>query len=48
MTVEEVAKFFKAIEEGKCAQVEKFLGKYADNGNKKAVVKELTNAKSGK
>ena len=47
MTPEEVSKFVKAIEDGKFAQVEKFLSKYADNGNKKAVVTALTKAKSG-
>jgi hypothetical protein len=47
MTPEEAKKFNTAIVEGKFAQVEKYLPKYADSMIKEDVLKALTDAKSG-
>lgn len=47
MTATEKTQFLKGIGEGKFASVEKYLSKYADNANKKAVVEALNKAKAG-
>lgn len=48
MTKDEKTSFLKGIGEGKFASVEKYLKKYRNDANKKAVVTALDNAKSGK
>lgn len=47
MTAKEKTQFLKGIGEGKFASVENYLGKYAENANKKAVVDALNKAKAG-
>lgn len=47
MTDKEKTQFLKGIGEGKFASVEKYLSKYANNANKKAVVDALESAKAG-